>query len=66
MLIGWTQRDLAAKSGVSLPTIRRIEAAGEGGRESTYQAIRAALEAAGVDFIAQNGRGPGVRLRRPA
>jgi hypothetical protein len=26
-------------------------------------AIRAALEAAGVEFIAENGGGPGVRLR---
>lgn len=28
-------------------------------------AIRAALEAAGVDFINENGGGPGVRLRKP-
>jgi hypothetical protein len=28
-------------------------------------AIRAALEAAGVEFITENGGGPGVRLRKP-
>jgi hypothetical protein len=27
-------------------------------------AIRAALEAAGVEFIAENGGGPGVRLKK--
>ena len=28
-------------------------------------AIRRALEAAGVEFIDENGGGPGVRLRKP-
>jgi hypothetical protein len=31
---------------------------------TSVAAIRAALEAAGVDFIAENGGGPGVRLRK--
>jgi hypothetical protein len=34
-------------------------------RSSTLAAIRAALEAAGVEFIEENGGGPGVRLRKP-
>jgi hypothetical protein len=29
-------------------------------------AIRAALEAAGVEFIDENGGGPGVRLQKPS
>jgi hypothetical protein len=33
-------------------------------RASTLAAIRAALEAAGVEFIAENGGGAGVRVRR--
>ena len=33
--------------------------------QTTLTAIRAALEAAGVDFIAENGGGAGVRLRKP-
>jgi hypothetical protein len=33
-------------------------------RLTTVSAMRAALEAAGVEFIAENGGGPGVRLRK--
>lgn len=65
-LLRWSQNDLAEKSGVSIPTVKRLEAAtGEmGGRATTTAAIRAALEAAGVEFIAENGGGPGVRLQK--
>jgi transcriptional regulator with XRE-family HTH domain len=65
-LIGWSQDELASASGISLPTIKRLEAAEGllGGRESTAQKIRAALERAGVEFIPENGGGPGVRLRK--
>jgi predicted transcriptional regulator len=65
-LIGWSQEQLASAADVSLPTIKRLEAA-EGwlaGRETTGQKIRAALEKAGIDFIDENGGGPGVRLRK--
>jgi hypothetical protein len=34
-----------------------------GGRETTAQKIRSALEKAGIEFIDENGGGPGVRLR---
>ncbi|WP_328516945.1 hypothetical protein [Methylocystis suflitae] len=34
------------------------------GRDETISAIRSALEKAGVEFIEQNGGGPGVRLRK--
>ena len=65
-LIGWSQGDLAMRSGVSEPTIARLETVvGElGGREGTAQKIRTALEAAGIEFIDENGGGPGVRLRK--
>lgn len=65
-LLRWAQSDLADASGVSLPTIKRLEAAsGEiGGRADTASAIRAALETAGVEFIPENGGGAGVRLRK--
>ena len=65
-LAGWSQDDLAEKSGVSVPTIKRLEAAdGEiGGRPETGAALVAALEKAGVEFIAENGGGAGVRLKR--
>ena len=63
-MLDWSQQTLADKSGVSLPTIKRIEANGPG-RSSldTINAIKTALEDAGVDFIPGNGGGPGMRLR---
>ena len=66
-LLDWSQNDLAAACGISVPTIKRIEAndGALGGRADTAEAIREALEAAGVEFIAENGGGPGVRLRKP-
>ncbi len=65
-LIGWSQEDLALAAGVSLPTIKRLESTegALGGRETTAAKIRNALSKAGVDFIAENGGGPGVRLRQ--
>jgi predicted transcriptional regulator len=65
-LLGWSQADLARGSGVSEPTIARLEAAGGeiGGRQGTARKIQAALEKAGIEFINENGGGPGVRLRR--
>lgn len=60
------QIDLAEQSGISIPTIKRLEAAtGElGGRSDTADAIRNALEDAGVEFIYENGGGVGVRLMK--
>jgi transcriptional regulator with XRE-family HTH domain len=66
-LLGWSQDDLAEKSGVSKPTIGRLESQdGEavGGRAETGDALIAALEKAGVEFIAENGGGAGVRLAK--
>jgi transcriptional regulator with XRE-family HTH domain len=60
--LGLGVRDLAKISGVSTDTISRLEA-GEELKPGTVTAIRAALEAAGVVFIAENGGGAGVRLR---
>lgn len=64
-LLKWTQTNLANASGVSHPTVKRLEmAAGPiGGRPETGQAIIFALETAGVEFIPENGGGAGVRLK---
>ncbi|MHC2018162.1 helix-turn-helix domain-containing protein [Methylobacterium sp. CM6247] len=56
-------RELAEKAQVSTNTISRFEA-GEELKGRTITALQAALEAAGVIFIEQNGEGPGVRLRK--
>ena len=65
-LLGWSQEAIAKASGVSIPTIKRLEAAGGdlGGRPVTGEKIVAALEKAGVEFIAENGGGVGVRLKK--
>lgn len=65
-LLGWSQDELAERSGVSIPTVKRLEAAeGDlGGRTQTADRIIAALEAAGVIFLVPNGEGPGVRLKK--
>jgi transcriptional regulator with XRE-family HTH domain len=63
-LLGWSQERLADASGVSIPTIKRLEP-GEGlvqTRVDTLDKLRRALEAAGVEFT--NGGEPGVKLRR--
>ena len=67
-LLGWSQEAIAESSGVSIPTIKRLEATGGelGGRPETGEKIVAALEKAGVEFIAENGGGPGVRIRKSA
>ena len=63
-LLGWSQGDLAHHSSISEPTIARLESIdGQiGGRPNTAEKIRAALEKAGIEFIDENGGGPGVRL----
>jgi transcriptional regulator with XRE-family HTH domain len=61
--VGWGVRDLAEAAKVSPDTVARFER-GEELRERTVDAIRAALEAAGVEFIDENGGGAGVRLRK--
>jgi transcriptional regulator with XRE-family HTH domain len=58
--LGLGVRDLAKKAEVSPDTVARLER-GEQLKESTIAAIRAALEAGGVEFT--NGKRPGVRLK---
>jgi transcriptional regulator with XRE-family HTH domain len=54
-------RELAEAAKVSTNTVTRFER-GEPLRERTVDALRAALEAAGVEFT--NGDQPGVRMRK--
>jgi transcriptional regulator with XRE-family HTH domain len=64
-LMAWSQEQLSEAAGVSIPTIKRLEAHDGplGGRNDTADKIRTALEQAGIQFIDENGGGPGVRLR---
>ncbi len=61
--LGLGVRELAELATVSPDTIARLER-GDPLKERTVAAIRAALEAAGVIFVDENGEGPGVRLRK--
>jgi hypothetical protein len=67
-LLRWSAADLAKAASLGANTIRRAEVA-EGPTSLTAAnelAVRRALEDAGVEFIDQNGGGPGVRLRSPS
>ncbi|ABS68657.1 helix-turn-helix domain-containing protein [Xanthobacter versatilis] len=65
-LVGLPQAEVAARANISVPTLKRMEAS-EGpaaGLANNVAAVMHALEAAGVIFVAENGEGPGVRLRK--
>jgi ribosome-binding protein aMBF1 (putative translation factor) len=66
-LVRWSAEDLAKEAQLGLATVRRAE---QSEMETSLTAandlaVRRALEAAGVEFIDENGGGPGVRLRKP-
>jgi len=65
-LIRWRAEDLARASEVGVATIRRAELAETITTMTAVNdsAVRHALESAGVEFIEENGGGPGVRLRK--
>lgn len=56
-------RDVANLSSVAPNTVSRYENGGDV-RLSTLQKIQQALEEAGIEFLDENGGGPGVRLKR--
>jgi transcriptional regulator with XRE-family HTH domain len=63
--VGWGVRELAKKAGITANTVTRIEN-GADAKQSTMDRLQHALEAAGIEFIQENGGGPGVRLRKRA
>jgi predicted transcriptional regulator len=58
-----TTADLAKMADVGVNTVNRFEA-GQDARLSSVEKIKIALEKAGVEFIADNGGGAGVRLKK--
>ncbi len=64
-LLDWSQLELAEQAGVGIVTVRQLEASVHEPRRATLDVVRRAFEAAGVEFIDENGGGPGVRLRKP-
>ena len=71
-LLGIDQRRLAELSGLSLPTIQRMEASTGvvRGNVDSLMKLVSAFDAAGVELIAEGaasqGFGRGVRLKEPA
>jgi len=65
-LLGWSQAELATRAGLSLPTVKRLEG-GFGPRVSddAQTRLQRAIEAAGIEFLHENGAGIGVRFRKP-
>ncbi len=65
-LLRWSAEDLAQKCSIGVTTIRRAELTNRETSMTTANdlAVRRALEEAGVEFIDENGGGPGVRLRQ--
>lgn len=61
--LGWSTQRLAKEAGIGANTVNRFEA-GQDSRVSSVEKMRAVMEDAGVEFIAENGGGPGVRLRK--
>lgn len=67
-LLGWSQSDLMNRAGLSLTTVKRMEADDIGpGRSSAENVatVQRVIEAAGVQFIPENGGGAGVRMAKP-
>ena len=62
-LLDWSQQDLAREAEVGVVTIRQLEAGVIQPRRATLVVVRHTLEAAGVEFIEDNGGGVGVRFR---
>lgn len=68
-LLDWSQRQLAEKSKLSVPTIKRMEGAmgPERSTQANVEAVRRALEGAGIVFLdAKQNKdgGAGVRLKK--
>ncbi len=64
----WSVQQLAERAGVGTQTIKRFEVV-EGipqSRTQTLLDIKAALEAAGIEFIGTPEDRPGIRLSRPS
>ena len=65
-LVRWSVQELANVAEIGVATVRRAEitdGAVENLTAANARAIRTALESAGVEFIAENGGGAGVRAR---
>jgi transcriptional regulator with XRE-family HTH domain len=63
-LLGKEQGEIADAAKVARATLIDFEKGQRVPRAATVEAIRTALEAAGVVFVSENGEGAGVRLKK--
>lgn len=63
-LLGWSQQELAERADVGLSVLRNLETGRASVLPASAERIRAALIAAGIVLIDENGGGQGVRLKR--
>lgn len=62
--LNWSQAELAVKSGLSVPTIKRMESAGpDNSTLANVKSVMGALELAGCTFLTDDGNGVGVRAK---
>ncbi|WP_420345388.1 helix-turn-helix domain-containing protein [Pelagibius sp.] len=65
ILLDWTQTDLAEASGLTRATVANFERGAHMPHPNNLQAIREALEAAGIEFLPETKtKGPGLRVRK--
>lgn len=62
--LNWSLADLAEAAGVHRNTISNFETGRYAGEPDRLDAMRRALEKAGIIFVEENGEGPGVRLKK--
>jgi transcriptional regulator with XRE-family HTH domain len=65
-LLGWSIAQLATAAGLGIHGVVTFEATNSQSRHATRIKLRDALESAGIEFLAEDAGGPGVRLRTPA
>jgi transcriptional regulator with XRE-family HTH domain len=63
-LLDMTQSQLAELAKLGLSTVVDFEKGRRQVSQTTVETIQSALQYAGIDFIEENGGGPGVRLRK--
>ena len=62
-MIDWSRKRLAEAADLAERTVTDFERGARTPHPNNLRAIRSALEQAGIEFIDENGGGPGVRLR---
>lgn len=65
-MLGWSQDELAEAASLSRATIADFERGERTPIMNNLVALRAAFEAAGLEFIPENGGGVGLRFRQPS